>query len=347
MPIISLEYLLVKPYTIVAHEQRIEDFSPPSILVEPVLAGICGSDLAYFQGKKDPKKLLKRLPVPLLHEGVVRKVGTSDLYVAFPLQACGSCEACFRDETNLCWDAKFMGSTAPGLARDPFFYPLQLLLPLPSTIPPEVATITEPLSIAYHFLHSLDTQGKTIVLMGNGPLAFFIALMLSFERNMRPESLWVMGINEQKLASFQGLSRTILLTTLEGQRQFDALKGKVDIAIEAVGGDAMKITFNQLIVLVKNGGSIFLLGLSDKPVPSSLIDVVNKGLLVQGISRATLSDATTTLRLLEKRDMQQYIFRILDPKVFLVGQSKDLINALHYASAGRHRGKVLVRFHEH
>lgn len=343
--IISTAYQLTEPYVIKSVTAQLSDPGEYETLVQPVISGICGSDLSYFFGKKNPEKLKKRLPVALLHEGIVRAVDTKILSVVIPLQSCKICPVCIDGNCNLCPNALFMGSTGPGLSRTLFYYPTELLLPFPSGIDPRVVAITEPLTIAYSFTHTLgNLHNERIAVIGNGSLAYFTVVMLATVCHVAKERLFVIGINEEKLRVFDDLATTILSRSFHGQKLQTSLIGSIDLGIEAVGGDAMITTVNTLISFLKPGGRIALFGLSDILIPVNLIEIVNKGLKLQGFSRSTMKDYHAVLTLMSSRDFQEKILRIINPRIFPIASSKDLVNAFHFASAGKHSGKVLVSF---
>ncbi len=347
-PLSVREYLLTQPQIITLVHRDLSTIPEGHVVVDPVVAGICASDLAYFFGRKDPIKLQQRLPVALLHEGVVRNRITGELAVAIPLQSCGECEACCDAAENVCHHAKFMGSTAQGLTRSPFIYPTALLLPLIDTIPPALATLTEPLSIAVNLVSQLSNiTNQQVMIIGTGPMAYLGAVLFSQQRNVSAKRLFVVGTNTRKLEKFSPFATTIDMSTTAGQAAVEALKENIDIGIEAVGGDALAVTFNQLLQLIKNRGTIAMIGLSDKSIPSQLIHVVNKGLRIMGVTRSTIAQYREALALLTDQTIRDRLAVLIEPRQFVIQNENDLMNAFHFTAAGQHCGKVLVTFPNH
>ena len=66
---INCHYRLHSPKRIgidFVEEQETEN----TVVVRPVYLSICAADERYYQGKRDPKVLAKKLPMSLIHEAV-------------------------------------------------------------------------------------------------------------------------------------------------------------------------------------------------------------------------------------------------------------------------------------
>ena len=62
-------YRLVSPRQFEAEFTDI-DVKGEDIIVRPTHLSICNADQRYYQGKRDPKVLKKKLPMALIHEGI-------------------------------------------------------------------------------------------------------------------------------------------------------------------------------------------------------------------------------------------------------------------------------------
>ena len=340
-----VEYVLTDAYKISTRNSFLAEKPDGHVLLKPLIASICGSDLQYFRGQKSYDKLSKRLPLVLLHEGVAMDVQTREKVVVVPLQSCGICYSCKDGNENLCIDARFMASTVHGLSRSLFYYPKELILTLDKKIPQEIAVLTEPLSIAVNIVQNLTLKGsERIVVIGDGAMAYFCVLMLSYLKKINKKSLFTVGIKQHRLNCFDKFSTIIDKTSEEGKTKLNSLYGTFDVAIEVVGGNAMADTIKEAICLLKNLGKLAVLGLSDKLVPIEFIQIVNRGINLRGFTRSTVKDFEKALELMKNNDFTKKLRCILDNKTFLINNADDLTEAFHYASVGMHTGRVLVKF---
>ena len=65
-------YQLTKPKFINIKYQEEEIDQENHILIRPNFMAVCHADQRYYQGKRDPKILAKKLPMAMIHEFVVQ-----------------------------------------------------------------------------------------------------------------------------------------------------------------------------------------------------------------------------------------------------------------------------------
>jgi threonine dehydrogenase-like Zn-dependent dehydrogenase len=132
------------------------------VIIRHSLTSICPSDIAYFQHRKDRKKLDERLPMVLGHEttGIIqyargnidyqnenKRIQVGDCVVVIPLIHCGSCSVCKGAYgENYCPSSRFMASDAPGSLRTQYKYYPELILKIPDGVEEKYALLTEPMS---------------------------------------------------------------------------------------------------------------------------------------------------------------------------------------------------------
>jgi len=169
----NIEYYLKTPKKFIKKQNQLKPLQNGQALIRPLVTGICGSDVHYYLGLKSPEKLKERLPVILLHEGVAEivevkgKTGLKkgDRVIVIPFEACGKCNACKNGDVNLCPKSKYMGSTAPGLAREYLVYPAKKLVKVSKEISNELAALIEPLTITYHSFKNVTIKKTDKVLI--------------------------------------------------------------------------------------------------------------------------------------------------------------------------------------
>jgi len=347
----TIEYYLKSPKNLIKEEKELQPLVAGQALLKPVITGICGSDVHYYLGHKDPKKLQERLPVILLHEGVAEVIDfkgqapfkQGDKVVVIPFLACGRCSACLSGLENLCPKSKYMGATGNGLARELLVYPVNKLVKLPPTLDEEVAALTEPLSITYRCFKDLKLKpSNKILIMGEGPMGYLLAVVLSQFGKIIKDKLYLSGMFEEKLKLAESFCQTFNIIKPSEADNLDKLQGQFDYVFECVGGQAMKATVNQALNLLKPGGQLITLGISDEQVPLNINKVVNNGLTIKGSSRSLDQDYLEALNLMQDKDTQSLLKRLVNPNRIKIKNLEDLQMAFELASDKSQIGRIML-----
>ncbi|KKK79281.1 hypothetical protein LCGC14_2835090, partial [marine sediment metagenome] len=329
---------LIRPLTILKIRKK-ATFSADDHVFKPVLAGICGSDLLYFKGDKDLRKLYTRLPITLLHEGVVRSAETEKLGCVIPFVNCGNCYACLNNIEHLCENSLYMGSNAPGLSRSLFAYPKDLIIELPDGFPAKIGAIIEPMSIVYRMVKELDLDKiDKIAVIGSGLLGSLTIIFLSKLRHVGRENLFLVGRSNTKLEKMSDICETVNISQLA-----NSFRSSFPMVVEAVGGHSMGYSLSSCVKICRPNGQINIFGLSDSINHVNFTDIINKGLRLIGFSRAKVSDYAELIKIVNNDcELAKDIHRTIDPREIIIKSETDLINAFHYAMSGNNEGRVLV-----
>jgi ribitol-5-phosphate 2-dehydrogenase len=350
----SKNYILDKPFNFILKEEILDSIPKGCILLKPVIAGICGSDMLYFKGRKEKLKLKQRLPMPLLHEGVAEivdlgegvqlKIG--DHVVVNPMIPCGECVACKNSQTNFCQSSKYMASTAYGLARTYFIYPSDRVISVPPEVELEVAALTEPLSIALNAVEVSEIRlNDYVAIIGDGIVGYLTALTASYIMGFPKDRIYLVGIVNEKLS----LAKDFATQVNSISEDIKSLENKFDLIFEAVGGSSHKNTIKEAVDMTKPGGRIILLGLSKGNIPVEIIKIVNKGLTIKGSTRSKMEHYKKVLKMLRNSEFKTKVKRIISKKKFNILSVEDLNVAFRYADteegeAKTKPGRVLVHF---
>jgi len=269
---------------------------PGEVLVKVRSAGICGSDIHYYQHGRVGDYVPLNAFVPghefsgdVAQTGVnVSKIKVGIRVAVDPSQPCGLCSYCRTGHYNLCENMKYFGaaSVVPhlnGAFAEYVVVPERNCFPLPDSVSFIEAALLEPLSVAMQaVVRSGIITGKSVMITGGGTIGQFILLA----------------------AKASGAGKIIVSEIMEYQRNFalqigdDAVMNPKDQSMESSAGELVKAGFdiifeasgaeqaiNLALRLVRRGGTIVQLGfLPDNiQIPGNLI--MTKELSVLGSFR--------------------------------------------------------------
>jgi 2-desacetyl-2-hydroxyethyl bacteriochlorophyllide A dehydrogenase len=263
------------------HHVELETVIEPAVgrdevLVAPLLAGVCGTDLELIDGSIDPAYV--RYPLVLGHEWVgqvvddVTGVATSgERVVVEGIVPCGVCAECRIGATNRCATYDEIGFTRPGAIAERIAVPTRLVHRIDESVNADDAVLIEPMAVVWRALTRMPLrENLKVVVVGDGTIALLAVHLI---QRFRPARVVVAG----RRAAQEPLARAA------GADQFviDLPKERFDLVIEAAGTGASAST---AISLAARGAMVVLLGL---PAHGTLIELapdelVNNDLVLQG-----------------------------------------------------------------
>lgn len=269
---------------------------PGEVLVKVRSAGICGSDIHYYQQGRVGDYVPLNPFVPG-HEfsGDVAQTGinVSEIKVGIrvavdPSQPCGLCSYCRTGHYNLCENMKYFGaaSVVPhlnGAFAEYVVVPERNCFPLPDSVSFIEAALLEPLSVAMQaVVRSGIITGKSVMITGGGTIG---QLILLAAKASGAGKIIVSEIMEyqRNFALQMGADAVLNPQDQSMESEVDELaKSGFDIIFEASGAEQ---AINLALRLVRRGGTIVQLGvLPDKiHIPGNLI--MTKELSVMGSFR--------------------------------------------------------------
>jgi threonine dehydrogenase-like Zn-dependent dehydrogenase len=239
---------------------------PGEVVVQVVLAGICGSDLHAYRGHDG----VRTPPLVLGHEAVARTPHGSRAAI-FPLISCGACHACRRDERSLCERRVLMGLNRPGVFAERVAVPEGLLVPVPDDLADQIAVLAEPLANAVAVIRRAQiSAGRSVLVIGCGSIGLLLvhAATQSGARVIAADPV----PERRRQASLLGADQ--VLASAE-----DAAAGSVDLAIDAVGAQQ---TWTAGMRAVRAGGSVVIVGLAQANGSMPVGDLVRRGISIRG-----------------------------------------------------------------
>lgn len=260
---------------------------PGKVLLRVRRAGICGSDLHYFEhgccGAFVPTR-----PFILGHEftadvaevgegveGV--KVGTR--VTANPARACGVCGYCKAGRGNLCRQTIMLGSASTTPPTDGAFAEyVSVRADQCHELPPEMddtaGAMIEPLAVALHAVKRAGTvSGKRVLVTGGGPIGLLVA-MTARAFGAVPVVLSDLLASRRDMARKLGADATLDPAEKHLVAQVRELTGDgFDVVFEASGA---RPALRQAFDLVRPGGTIVqigTLGAEEIPLPANQLMV--------------------------------------------------------------------------
>lgn len=233
-------------------EAPTEALSPTQVRVGIKAVGICGSDIHYYQHGRVGDFLI-RAPLTPGHEasGQVLEVGSQvssvrvgDRVAVNPSRTCGQCRFCRMGASNHCENVHFFGSASKwphmqGAMREQVVVEASQCVPVPESLPFELAAFGEPLAVALHAVKEAGSLlGKTVMVVGAGPIG---ALILMAAKLAGASRLIAVDIVDQTLAACTRVGATQTINVAKDPAALEALaegKGQVDASFEVSGNYA-------------------------------------------------------------------------------------------------------------
>ncbi|MBB3137943.1 L-idonate 5-dehydrogenase [Rhizobium pisi] len=267
---------------------------PGEVLLKMAAAGICGSDLHYYQdGGFGPIRV--REPIIPGHEasGIVSQAGEGvdlkpgTLVAVNPSQPCGACEYCRKGLPIHCLDMRFMGSAMrlpheQGMFREWLVVPAKQCFEAGAATTAAEAACSEPLAVCLHAASRAgDIEGNRVLVTGAGPIG---CLMVAVARHRGAAEIVVTDLADATLerAKAMGAGRTVNVSRdAAALSEFEAGKGYFDLVFECSAADP---AIRSAIAAIRPRGTIVQVGVTGE-IPVPLNAIVGKELHIHGTQR--------------------------------------------------------------
>lgn len=301
-------FQLVRPKNITI---KYEDISiSDKVLIKPLYMALCHADQRYFQGKRDPAILAKKLPMALIHEscGVVVSDPTNTFSVGqkvvmIPNQPPEPSNQHFYE--NYMKGTKFLSSGFDGFMQEVVCLPSDRVVKYDG-VEDQVAAISEFVSVCMHAATRFEViahpKRECIAVIGDGSLGYVTATVLKY---LFPEiKIAVIGRNYEKLNMFNFVDETYLTSNLPPDLSFDH-------AFECCGGTGSEYAIDDIINYINPQGTIILMGVSDNKIAVNTRDILEKGLSVIGSSRSGRADFEKAVAMMSNKRIQNRLKNII------------------------------------
>ena len=259
------------------------------VLIRVKVASICGTDVHIYDWDAWAQA---RIKVPLIqgHEfaGHIEDVGSDvtglkkgDYVSAEGHIACGRCYMCRTGNAHVCKTVSIVGIDRDGAFAEYLKVPASNVIVNDPDLPPELATMQDPLGNAVYTTTNANVPSKTIAIFGLGPIGLMAVALC---RAMGAGRVIAVGHRNQyrmNLAKTVGAHTVLRSSDRLVDEVMDLTSGEgVDEVLEFSGSDA---ALHQALRIVRPAGGIHILGFYTKPVTFDVSEMVTKGVSIHGI----------------------------------------------------------------
>lgn len=216
----------------------------------------------------------------------VTLVKVGDYVAAESHITCGHCFQCRTGQAHVCRNYRILGVDRDGSFADYVCLPENVLWQTPASLPPQFASVQEPLGNAVDAALAEDLTGHTVLITGCGPTGLFSAAVA---RTAGAATIIASDVSDYRLDLAKQVGADYVLNAnthspeqmLEAVHEITAGEG-VDASLEMSGHpSALHLAF----AAAKNGGRVTLFGIPTGPIAFDLAnEIIFKGIRVHGIT---------------------------------------------------------------
>jgi threonine 3-dehydrogenase len=278
---------------LVLDEVPVPTLGDDEVLVRVEAASVCGTDLHIFRWDDWSRQRIEP-PLTLGHEfaGTIVEVGRNvhtcaagDYVSAESHVTCGACFHCRTGHAHMCARTQILGVDRDGAFAEFVAVPASVVWANDrAKLPPEIATLQEPFGNAVFATSRDDLAGKTVAILGCGPIGLFsigIARASGAGRVLASDlTPFRLGLADRMGAHAALDVRTVadvpgwFVEQNEGEHP--------DIVFEMSGAPA---GITDAFRIVRNGGRVVLFGIPSRPVEIDVAEaLIFKNLTVSAIN---------------------------------------------------------------
>ncbi len=262
---------------------------PGEVLIKVHKTAICGTDVHIYNWDPWAWEHIKP-PMTIGHEYVgevaALGAGVTGLYIGQRVSGeghitCHRCRNCHTGNIQWCKDTVSVGVDRDGAFAEYVCIPESNVIIVDERLPQEVVAFFDALGNATHTALMFDLIGEDVLITGAGPIGIMAAGVCRFAGARR---VIITDINDYRLDLAREMGVDAAVNTaredLPHIMKEQGLTEGFDVGLEMSGNGA---ALQQMISVMRNGGKISLLGISNKPVAMDMNTIISKGLTLQGI----------------------------------------------------------------
>jgi threonine 3-dehydrogenase len=266
---------------------------PDEVLVRVEAASVCGTDLHIHlwdgwsaQRVEPPLTLGHEFAGTIVETGdAVRHAAAGDYVSAESHVTCGACFHCRTGQAHMCERTQILGVDRDGAFAGYVAVPESVIWQNDrDKLPPEIATLQEPFGNAVFATSHADLAGKTVAILGCGPVGLFsiaIARASGAGRVLASDRT----AYRLALAERMGARETLDVESADDVAAWfnEHNEGEgLDVVFEMSGSPA---AIGDAFRIVRNGGRVILFGIPSHPVEIDVAEaMIFKNLDVSAVS---------------------------------------------------------------
>ena len=262
---------------------------PGEVLIKIHKTAICGTDVHIYNWDPWAVEHIKP-PMTIGHEyvGEIAQLGAgvTGLKIGQRVSGeghltCHHCRNCHNGDIQWCKDTQSVGVDRDGAFAEYVCIPAINVITIDESLPEDVVAFFDAFGNATHTALMFPLIGEDVLITGAGPVGIIAAGVCKYAGARR---VIITDVNDHRLelARKMGVDAAVN-TAKEDLTKVMKTKGLVegfDVGLE-MSGNGMAL--QQMISVMRNGGKISLLGISNKPVSMDMNTLITKGLTLQGI----------------------------------------------------------------
>src|SRR5262245_36787606 len=272
------------------------------VLIKVIATAVCGSDKHIYQWDASMAAMFQT-PRVYGHEfcGEIVAFGPGGKrphleigqYVSAEMHVtCGACRPCRTGQRHICENTRILGVHGDGCFAQYVVVPAFNVVPLdPAMIPPRVGAFLDALGNAIHTTQVADLSGKSVAVLGYGPIGAMCAEIARVSGAARIAITEVNGLaaaHARKWAKSRGLEKVVTVLELPRTKDpvgslRDATGGGADVVLELSGAEP---SINLGLAAARPGAVLSMLGIPREKavtIRDYTNDFVFKGLTLHAI----------------------------------------------------------------
>ena len=251
---------------------------------------ICGTDVHIYNWDPWAQEHITHPPMTIGHEyvGEIDKIGegVDHLVVGQRVSGeghitCPHCRNCRSGNIQWCKDTKGVGVDRDGAFAEYIVIPAINVIEIDECLDEDVVSFFDAFGNATHTALMWEMVAEDVLITGAGPIGIIAGAICKFAGARR---VVITDINDYRLELARKLGVDAAVNTAkedlrEVMKQLHIVEG-FDIGLEMSGAGA---ALKQMFTVMRTGGKVSLLGISNKPVELNMNDIIGRGLTLQGI----------------------------------------------------------------
>lgn len=272
-------------------EKDIPQIKADEILVRVHATSICGTDYHIYSWDQWSQNRIKT-PQVMGHEfaGEVVEVGASvhhiklgDIVSAETHIICNVCEFCLTGQGHICKDTKILGVDCDGAFAEYIAIPAANAWLNDPAVAPEYLCIQEPLGNAVHTVMSGPIIGKSIAVVGCGPIGI---MSVDVAKAVGASLVIAVDVNDYRLELAKELGADLCINPMKQDVIAEILKATNGLGVDVVAElSGSPVAIRQAFKYLKLGGRMSMLGIPNGEVSMDIAnDIVFRGIQIHGIT---------------------------------------------------------------